>query len=813
MKTPSLLLASALACLPASLPAAGVDIRVDCSKEAVPLSPHLYGLFFEDINFAADGGLYAELVQNRSFEYYSVNGNDQRGRAYHPLYAWQKVARGGASGEITVSTATPLNAQNPHHLQVRITEPGSGFGVANSGFDGIRLDAGARYDFAFHARASDWSGDDSLTLALELPDGTLCGVATVRGVGGEWKKFEGVVTADRNTDAGRLVLTATGRGTLSLDMVSLFPQDTWQGRKYGLRRDLVEALRDLNPKFLRFPGGCIAHGHGIDNVYSWKDTVGDIAERKPNWNLWGYHQTYGLGYFEYFQLCKDLGMHPLPVVPVGVTCGFRKPFDVVPMDKLQKWIDDALDLIEFANGSADSKWGSVRAKMGHPEPFGMEFICLGNEEHDNREMRERFPHFVKAIRERYPDIKIIGTSGLGPGIPIYNLMTEQEVYSSDEHYYEPPGWFIANQNRFDSFDRSKPKIFVGEYGSQGNTLFNAIAEAAYLTGIERNGDIVDMACYAPLFANVEHIQWTPDLIFFNKRKVVRTPNYYVQQLFGQNKGDAYLANTLTVPPSEVPPTIAGTVGIGSWGTTIEVEDMRVNGRKIDPAGLRAERGNFRLENGLYRQTDGGAQPALSMGSETFSGDTVTYTVRARKTGGAEGFLLRFGSTDGRDGYWWNVGGWGNTRHAIERFAGDLNSKSTVTETAGSVQPGVWYNFKVELSPGRIRCYLDDKLVHDHALKPPSISVSSTWDKAAREVIVKLVNPTNTAFTAHIDLHGVRQVAPAGRLLVLAGEPGATNSVDKLDAVKTRASTIAVAPKFSHELPPMSVQFIRVKPLR
>ncbi len=798
----------------ATLPAftlfgAAVDVRVDCTKPGTPLSPHLYGLFFEDINYAADGGLYAELVQNRSFEYYSVNGNDPRGRGFHPLFAWEKIERGGAKGEISVSDATPLNAKNRHYLALRVEEPGQGFAVANSGFDGIRVDAGARYDFSFYARAADWSGDDTVTIAVELPDGTRAGLAEIRGVGREWKKFEGVLVSSATADKARLVVSVAGRGTLALDMVSLFPQDTWLGRKGGLRRDLVEALRDLHPKFLRFPGGCIAHGDGLANAYTWKDTVGDVAERKPNWNLWGYHQTYGLGYFEYFQLCKDLGMQPLPVMPVGVSCGFRG-LEVVPMDQLQTWIDDALDLIEFANGPVTSKWGAVRARMGQPEPFNLQFICLGNEEHDNAAVRERFPHFVRAIRARYPDIKIIGTSGLGAEIPIYDLMTELGIHSSDEHYYERPDWFVAHQSRFDSFDRKKPKIFVGEYASQGNTLFNALSEAVYLTGIERNGDIVDMACYAPLFARIGRTQWTPDLIFFDQRKVVLPPNYYVQQLFARHKGDAYLPTTVEFPAAAPAPTLSGPVGVGSWRTAIEVDEVRVNGRKLDPSGWASEGGDFRFANNVLRQGSVEAEGAMSVSSESVSGDTVTYTVRARKTGGAEGFLIRFGSVDGKGYYWWNVGGWGNSRHALQRLDNGVHSGVVLADAPGSVRTGAWHEMKVELSPGRIRCSLDGALVHDYTIRPVGLSASTTYDRAAREIVVKLVNPTAAPVDANIDLQGKLRLASSARLVTLAGERDATNSVANPDVVKPVESSLAVGPRFTHEVPPMSLQFIRVQ---
>jgi len=808
MKTLRLFVMAAILFVSLSAFGAAVKIDIDCNKPAAPLSQHLYGLFFEDINFAADGGLYAELVQNRSFEYYPVRGNDPMGKRYHALYAWTKVERGGAECELAVEHTSPLNGNNTNYLKIQITQPGAAAGVFNAGFDGIRLDAGHSYDMSVYARISEWSGSQSIQVALELADGTICAQSEFHDIGAGWQKFEAKLTSSRTADNARLLVTTAGKGNLYLDMVSLFPQDTFNGRKNGMRKDLGQALEELNPKFLRFPGGCIAHGDGLANIYRWKDTVGDVAERKPNWNRWGYHQTYGLGYFEYFLLSEDIGATPLPVIPVGVSCGFTPPQECVPMDQLGPWIQDALDLIEFANGPVTTKWGGLRAKMGHPEPFNLEFVALGNEPHDNALFRDRFPLFAKAIREAHPEIKIIGTSGLGPEIPIYDLMTKEKVYSSDEHYYMSPQWFIANQNRFDKFDRSKPKIFVGEYASQGNTLFNALAEAVYLTGIERNGDIVDMACYAPLFANVNHTQWKTDLIYFDNRNLVKTPNYYVQQLFAQNKGDVYLANTVKRIGSEKPATVSGGVGVGTWKTAIEVEDVRVNGRKLDPSKWKVSTGDFRMKDGRYVQSNTTSEPAISFSTEKFNDDAVTYTLRARKTGGDEGFLVVFGASDSRHSYWWNIGGWGNTRHAIQ--LDEEGERTILVEKRGRIESKEWYDIKVALTAGRIKCYLNGQLIHDYSISQPFISISPTLDKVSGEVIVKLVNPTAKSVDATINLNGVEKVQPEAKLIVLSGQKTDENSLSNPDHVKPATKSIKVGKSFNYTLPPMSVQAIRGK---
>ena len=360
------------------------------------------------------------------------------------------------------------------------------------------------------------------------------------------------MVAKESVEKATLEVTTAGSGSVCMDMVSLFPRDTFHGHKNGLRKDLGQALADLKPKVFRFPGGCIVHGSGLENAYRWKETVGPVEARKPNWNLWGYHQSHGLGYFEFFQLCEDIGASPLPILPAGVSCGFRKPKEFAPLEELEPWIQDAIDLVEFANGPVESKWGKVRAEMGHPKPFSLKYIGLGNEEHDTPQFRERFPLFVSAMRKAHPEIHLVGTSGLGENIPLYDLMTSQKVDLSDEHYYQSTEWFIDNQNRFDKWDRSLPSIFVGEYASRGNILRNAVAEAAYLTGIERNADVVKMTAYAPLFARYGLTQWkAANLIWFDPDQVVKTPNYYVQQLFSVNKGDRYLKNEATGIPAKV----------------------------------------------------------------------------------------------------------------------------------------------------------------------------------------------------------------------------------------------------------------------
>lgn len=799
-----LLFCSALPYLHAA-PAA--DLRVELNRRGVDLSPHLYGLFFEDINYGADGGLYAELVQNRSFEYHPRSKPEQTA-----LYAWEPIARSGATVNLLVATSSPLNTNNPHYLDLTLTGTGNG-GVANLGFGGIAVTAAARYDVALFGRVASWEGDAALTVALELPDGTVIASTQIERLETKWTRREAVLVADRTADDARLVLTSAGRGVLSLDMVSLFPQDTWRARKYGLRKDLVQALADLSPKFLRFPGGCIAHGAGLANAYRWKDTVGDIAERKPNWNLWGYHQTYGLGYFEYFQLCADLGAQPLPVVPVGVSCGFHSGGGVqcVPMAELQEHIQDALDLIEFANGPADSRWGSVRARMGRPEPFGLRYLCLGNEEHDTPEFHERFPHFVRAIREAHPEIRLIGNSGLSANIPLYDLMHRQGVYSSDEHYYELPEWFLRNQRRFDSFDRSKPKIFVGEYASWNNTVFSALAEAAYLTGIERNGDIVDMTAYAPLLARTDFTQWTPDLIYFDARRVLRTVNYYTQQLFARNKGDYTVAHSFRaegLPPRAAAP---GRFGLGTFKSTTTFTQASLNGRPIDLASWSPAAGSFATTPAGLVQTDSNLAHTLTLAPSAASGEHHLFQVRARRSLAGDGLLILFGAdASGMGGYVWQVGADGGRRHTLHQVrAYDHWSRMEVASARADLLADDWLDLEVDLSPQRVLCRVGGVTVLEHVFTPFEPAVSVTYDRAASELILKLVNPHPEPLATRVRLDGVRSLAARGRLTTLGSSRDAQNTFEQPNLVLPLESTLPVSTDFIHSVPAWSLQVLRI----
>jgi alpha-L-arabinofuranosidase len=529
------------------------------TKGGKQISTDLFGLFFEDINYSADGGLYAEMVQNRSFEYNPTEQKD-----WNPYSFWEYISPGFSYGRISVETTNPVHTYNPHYMVLEVEHVGheaqhtgeSGVGIKNSGFDGMVVRAGEKYNFSMFAQQLS-DAPIVLSVSLQTSKGKVLAEASVSTTSKAWQKYSATLTATESTDSASLVVLAKTEGKLALDMISLFPEKTFKNRQNGLRADLAQKLADMKPAFIRFPGGCLVHGDGLGNMYRWKNTIGPIEQRKAQRNIWGYHQTAGLGYFEYFQFCEDIGAKPLPVVPAAVSCqnsggtwrigGTGQK--ALPEEEMDEYIQEILDLIEWANGPATSEWGAKRAAAGHPESFNLEYIGVGNEDKITPEFEERFKEIYEAVKSKHPEITVIGTVGpfhsgedFEKGWKIANDLKLQMV---DEHYYVQPEWLMANVHRYDKYPRSSSKVYLGEYASWGNKLKNAIAEAAYLTGLERNGDVVHLASYAPLLAKKGFTQWTTDMIFFDNVNILLTPNYHVQKMFMTNQGDSWFDKVIT----------------------------------------------------------------------------------------------------------------------------------------------------------------------------------------------------------------------------------------------------------------------------
>ena len=531
-------------------------------KGGKAISDELIGIFFEDISSSADGGLYAELLQNGSFEF---NPTERDG--WGPGTAWRFIRPGHSLGRIELQMKQPLNDNNPTFMRIFVERVGhyydydgwTGVGLENNGFDGISVKAGQKYDFSAFFRNSGETRQMEVRVALVTPQGwgkspKLLADTTMQITSEFWKKNTAVLTPTENATNAALQILVLTKGKLDVDVVSLMPEDTYKG--HGLRKDLAQALADLHPKFMRFPGGCVVHGggDGFWNTYRWKTTIGPKETRRPLKNTWGYHQSMGLGYYEYFQFCEDVGMQPLPILPCGVSCqgtngGWSmkdQAQDVVPMSQMDEWVEDALDLIEWANGDpATSKWAKMRADAGHPKPFGLKYLGLGNEERISPEFIERFKYMYERIVKAHPEIVIVGTAGPGshPGNPDlengWKLADELGMPIIDEHYYEPNRYFL-NSRQYDKYPRDrKTKVYLGEYAAKDKKLIDALAEGLYLLHVERNGDIVCMTSYAPLFARKGATNWNPDLIYFDNERPFLTCSYYVQQMFGQSAGQYY----------------------------------------------------------------------------------------------------------------------------------------------------------------------------------------------------------------------------------------------------------------------------------
>ena len=518
----------------------GVQVAVDAGKPGAAIPAALFGIFFEDINFAADGGLYPERIKNRSFEF------------PEPLMGWPRAERGGAKGTLlAIERRQAADGGNRHYLRITAEAPGAGFGATNEGFRGIGAARGETYRLSLRARRVA-EGPGSLRVTLDGRDGQLLSSVTLEGLTSEWRDFAAELTPNATDARATLSVLVTAPGAVELDTVSLFPRRTWKDRPGGLRADLVQLLDGLKPGFIRFPGGCIVEGRHLETRYEWKKTIGPVDDRRLIVNRWNtenehkapdYFQSFGLGFFEYFQLSEDLGAEPLPIVNCGMACQFNSS-ELASMDTLDEYIQDALDLVEFANGPVTSRWGRMRADMGHPAPFNLKMIGIGNEQW-GPQYAERFAAFAKVLRAQHPGIALVASAGPDPDGArfdfLWSQMREQGADFVDEHYYRPPEWFLSQVHRYDKYPRTGPKVFAGEYaahtkGTRRNNTEAALAEAAMLTGIERNADVVQMSSYAPLFGHVDAWQWRPNLIWFDNLNAFGTPSYYVQQIFATNRG-------------------------------------------------------------------------------------------------------------------------------------------------------------------------------------------------------------------------------------------------------------------------------------
>ena len=706
------------------------------------------------IIFYSFGGIYAELIRNRSFEDGPRYGApaDMQGWSTHSATPSQLTAK-----LIQPSKKTPLLNSVQHNalelnIKASVAMPVS---LVNEGYWGINAVQGRSYRLSFWAKTLKYKG--TMKATLRSKDGSRIYAETVisqfpAAKAHGWTKYEATLTAVDNDPQAQFALVFDGVGVVQIDMVSLFPP-TFKNRENGMRPDLANMLWQLHPKFMRFPGGCFVEGQeSPDNAFRWERTIGPIEEREGHWNVnWGYRTSDGLGYHEYLQLAEDLGAKPLYVVNVGIWHG-----GITPYDSIQPWIDECMNALEYANGPITSKYGAMRAKNGHPEPFGIEYLEIGNENNQpdphqqSDHYYERYEQFYKAIRAKYHEMKIIGNVvAWGDDNPKWNSKLPVDLL--DEHYYRSPDWFAAAFHKYDIYDRQAPKVYVGEYavtngyGKLGN-MNAALGEAVYMMGMENNGDVVELASYAPIFVNENDARWRPDMIRFSSSRVMGTPSYYVQQLMPQHLGTQVVKVHQDNPYKDKvckPLTPKqNRVGFGTWNTRATFETDK---------DVEYVYGDWQKEGNTVRQT-GHKDATLCIEKNIIDSDHYTCKFRARKEEGAEGFIIIFNYVDKNNYCWLNFGGWTNSQHAIEQIS---NGGKLLTDSKrGHIEAGRWYDVTLQVNGDSVKAWLDNELIFDTVLKhddTKGIFSSATIDDASGELIVKVVNTGDEATTARLNL--------------------------------------------------------------
>lgn len=736
-----------------------VALTVDGSRLGPRLSPIQHGIFFEEINHAGDGGLYPDKLRNRDFS--------------EGVRHWD--AFGGAKATVSGSTLS-------------VTGPG---GVRTEGYWGIGVEKGKKLQLSVEVSGA-------ATVRLTAPNGAVLATANLRP-----GKATALLSPSQSCPNARLEFLVSG--TVRLSGPSLMPLDTFGKSK--VRKDLGELVAGMKPSFVRFPGGCFVEGDTLAQRFNWKTSLGKPSQRGKNQCIWGYAATNGLGFHEYLQWTEDMKAEPLFVV----NCGMSHK-DVTPLAQMDQVVQDALDALEYANGDAKTtKWGAERAKNGHPKPFGLKLIEIGNENGGPR-YNERYKLVYDALKKKWPQTRFIANDWGG-------TPTSAPVEIVDEHYYNNPQFFLQQASRYDRYDRKGPKIYVGEYAvtqgcGQGN-LIAALGEAAFITGMERNADMVIMASYAPLFVNANDRNWNPDAIVFDSARSYGTPSYWVQRLFSQNRGDVVVPTKVSQPKSTetVSAEARGGVGVGTWRTDAEYADIRVNGQPVE---LTPQQGRWAKTGGGWRQSNAQGEDFRAVGGDK-SATNYTLTLKAKKNGGEEGFLIMFYARGTGDFLWWNLGGWGNTRHEVERAVGGGKNSLLAPQYRGKIETGRWYDIKIECQGTRIKFYLDGKQLHDVTLPaPPSpVHVVTTRDDKSGDLLIKLVNADSKAHSTKLELKSIGKLTGKGTVTVLTGSgPDEENTFAQPNKIAPVTKPLGgISPSFSYTAPAYSVSILRLSTRR
>jgi len=808
----------------AAFPVAGGEavFTVNVGQNKVAVNPLLYGIFLEDINHTVEGGIYAELIRDRSFE--STADPCAERTSYlpdnlHPKSektAWSLVNSGMAQGTMVFDSAPPLlnsAQQRCCRLDIAAIGPGERVAIANEGFWGINIKEGAKYDFSLYARGDEKLRGNMLVVSLEDEQGFVYASQEIGPLTTVWQRFGGSLRPTQNNPKGRFLIAAQAPGTIWLDVVSLFPP-TWKQRPNGLRPELAELIAELKPAFCRFPGGAFVHSGDLPNAWRWKKTIGDIAERPGHWNLWGYRSSDGLGLHEYLQLCEDLGTEPLLVIPLGVT-GPNNSY-TAPMSQVGEWLQDALDAVEYANGPATSKWGALRAQQGHPAPFNVKFLGLDNER-GGREYNERYKLFYEAIKKQYPSLTLVSPADVG----------KLPCDIRDEHYYGTLTFFQGNDHRFDNYPRGGPRISVSEYAG-GPNLAGALAEGLFLLGLERNSDLMTLCCDAPLCTHLDDAKWRGVCIEYDNYRSYRQVPFYIQKLFSRNRGDYVLKSTLDCDKTALEQGERGKVGVETEATRVELQDVQVvgpDGRVLYKSDFGRGAPEWRVEhvppscwvvrsNSFCQVCEQSDQRLTRVTTGETNWTDYTYFLKFRKTGGENGVRVLFRFTEHENWLSFNVGGWGNSGSGFEAQS-PLQRKLLSPMVPGKVETGKWYDVKVEVQADAARGYLNGQLIAEARLLPPiqldTVYAGANQESQNGDVILKMINVQREPQRMRIRLNGTAFINPSARETVLSSaELTDANSLDHPFKVAPVEQTVTGIEKdFGYSLAPYSLTVLRI----
>ena len=811
------------------------EITIDVAQHGADIPSSMYGIFFEEINHAGDGGLYAELVQNRGFEDTSVpeGYRVKDGKLYPPanscnhltcakphpdmcyrwpteeIPAWSLTQLEGEGASMKLTTEYPLNSATPTALKVTLPAEGR-VAIGNTGFWGMNIEEGKDYYLRLYT-SNGKRFDGKAVIRLVGEDGQeLCNCPLAIDMAKAWSEYTGHLTATGSDSRAHLVIELEGKGTLLLDYVSLFPFETFRNRANGLRKDIAETLEAMRPAFVRWPGGCVVEGITLSNRIKWKETIGDPVTRPGVYDTWGYRTTMGFGYHEFLQFCEDIGAGGMFVCNVGLGCQGRVG-DACKEDEVDSFIEDVLDAIDYALGDGTTEWSRKRVENGHPAPFPLKYVEIGNENW-GPVYEKRYDKFYKAIKEKYPQLKLISTLGLG------GQHRHERVDMIDPHWYVSPEFFFASDKLFDQQERGDYEIYIGEYAVNqnvgGGNLLGALAEAAFLTGVERNSDLVKMASYAPLFENVNDRVWPTNLIWFDSYRVMGRSSYQVQKMYAENRPSFNVATSFEQPV--IPVGVKGQIAVGGWNTDNEYKDLKVtlaDGRTVEAdmsQGWTPQEGTWNAEGGTLKGSGPGVMRWNLWSVPEAFGD-CSISLKARKIAGAEGFLIYFGMHDGKNGYVLNIGGWGNQTTAFQRINGN-DMPQIPNNISQYVEEGRGYDIRIDIKDGKFTYSLDGKQMLETAIENIQRYVVSGYDENTGELIVKFVNATKEPFSTSVNLQNVTSVKRKGKVVTLtSADPKDENTLDDPKRVFPRESTFnKFSGQFDYTFEPWSFTVLRIK---